>query len=120
MKGNGHRIRVLVILQLMNILYSLDSVLLKVVSVRWEAYGLFAFRTLLCLLAAVVLLAVYAVLWQKILSQVDLTVAYMCKGMIVFWGMVWAALFFDERISPFNILGTMVIFGGVYLVTANE
>ena len=113
-------IKVFLILQLMNILYSLNSVLIKIVSIRWDKEGLFQVTTLLILLAAFLLLALYALLWQKILSKVDLTVAYMCKGMVIFWGMLWAFLFFQEHISLFNILGTILIFGGTYLVTINE
>lgn len=114
------RIGVFIILQLMNILYSLDSVLIKVVSMKWQKEGLLAMQTLVLLVIAISILAGYALLWQKILSKVDLTVAYMCKGMIVFWGMLWAFLLFGEYISAFNILGTFLIFIGTYLVTANE
>lgn len=114
------RIGILLVLQLMNVLYSLNSVLIKVVSIRWDDSGLLQPITILILIGAILLLAVYALLWQKILSKVDLTVAYMCKGMIIFWGMLWAFLFFQERISLFNIIGTIIIFVGTYLVTSNE
>ncbi len=114
------KFEVFIVLQLMNILYSLNSVLIKAVSVRWEKNGLFAFMTLFLLALAIIVLGLYAILWQKILTKVDLTVAYMCKGMIIFWGMLWAFLFFQERITMFNLLGTVLIFIGTYLVTANE
>lgn len=119
LKGKNN-IGVFLILQFMNVLYSLNSVLIKVVSIRWEDAGLFQPITILLLMGAILLLAIYALLWQKILSKVDLTVAYMCKGMIIFWGMLWAFLFFQERISLFNIIGTIIIFVGTYLVTSNE
>lgn len=120
MKNGSGKIKIFLVLQLMNILYSLNGVLIKFVSLNWENKGLLSFHTLACLFPAVAVLAIYAVLWQKILSQVELTVAYMCKGMIVFWGMLWSSIFFDENISGFNILGTILIFWGVYLVTLNE
>ena len=120
MINNGSKIRIFIILQLMNILYSLNSVLVKFVSMKWENIGLFALPTLLLLLAAIAILGIYAILWQKILTKVDLTVAYMCKGMIIFWGMLWAFLFFKEQITLFNLLGTGLIFSGTYLVTMNE
>ncbi len=114
------KIIIFLLLQVMNILYSLDSVMIKMVSVRWEKNGLFSVSTLLLLTAAFAVLALYALLWQNILSRVDLTVAYMCKGMIIFWGMLWAFLFFKEKITLFNIIGTVIIFCGTYLVTTNE
>lgn len=120
MRVNNGRVGIILVLQLMNILYSLNSVLVKIVSIRWEKDGLFGFSTLSLLIGAVLIMAVYALLWQKILSKVELTVAYMCKGMIIFWGMLWAFLFFGENISLFNVIGTLLIFTGTYLVTANE
>ncbi len=119
-QDSNNMIGVFIILQLMNILYSLNSVLIKIVSVKWQAEGLFSFMTVLLLLAAIAILAIYALLWQKILTKVDLTVAYMCKGMIIFWGMLWAFLFFRENISVFNVIGTILIFAGTYLVSSNE
>ena len=115
-----NKVGIFIILQLMNILYSLNSVLVKFVSVKWEKMGLFALPTLLLLLAAVATLGIYAILWQKILTKVDLTVAYMCKGMIIFCCMLWAFLLFKEQITLFNLLGTGLIFSGTYLVTMNE
>ena len=105
---------------MMNILYSLDTVIIKMASLNWERAGLLTPSTLACFFVAGFGLAIYALLWQKILGKVDLTVAYMCKGMIIFWGMIWAALFFKENITFFNLLGTAFIFCGAYLVTVNE
>lgn len=120
MKINKEKIRIFLILQLMNILYSLNSVMIKVVSNRWESDGLFVFSTVSILIAAVFIMVIYALLWQHILSKVDLIVAYMCKGMIIFWGMLWAVLLFDEHIGILNMLGTVLIFCGTYLVSADE
>ncbi len=108
------------VLQVMNIVYSLNNVLIKVVADRWEKDKLFHFCTLSILAGAFIVLAIYAILWQRILSKVDLSVAYMCKGMIIFWGMLWAFMFFNEHISIYNILGSIIIFIGTYLVTLNE
>ena len=119
MKVNKEDIKIFLVLQLMNILYSLNSVLIKVVSNRWESDGLFVYSTVSVLMAAIFIMAIYALLWQKILSNVDLVVAYMCKGLIVFWGMLWAFLLFNEHIGVLNLLGAALIFCGTYLVTVN-
>lgn len=107
-------------LQIMNIVYSLSSVLIKCASLSWELNGFFSLKTISILFMAVAILGIYAALWQMILSKVDLSVAYMCKGMIVFWGVFWAALFFHEIISIFNILGTILICTGTFLVMKYE
>ncbi|MCR5331024.1 MAG: hypothetical protein K6E62_07540 [Lachnospiraceae bacterium] len=120
MESKRRKVFVIAALQLMNILYSLNSVLIKFVSMRWEKEGLFSVKTISLLAGAIAIMVVYAIIWQIILAKVDLTVAYMCKGMIIFWGMIWAYLFFDENISALNIFGTFLIFGGTFLVTSDE
>lgn len=120
MKQISEKIGIFLVLQIMNVLYSLNTVLIKLVSMKWESEGLFAVPTISLLFMAIAILAVYALLWQKVLTKVDLTVAYMCKGMIIFWGMLWAFLFFKEHITVINLIGTALIFIGTYLVTTNE
>lgn len=107
-------------LQLMNVIYSLNSVLIKRASMFWESQGLFSPSTMFLLLSAFFTLGIYAVIWQKILSKVELSIAYMNKGMIVFWGLLWASLFFGEKISLRNIIGTAIIFMGTLLVMKHE
>ena len=58
----------------------------------------------------------YAFVWQQILHF-----AYANKGVSLVWGMIWGALFFQEKITWNMILGAAVIFFGIYLVvTSNE
>lgn len=120
MKQNKHIIPVFIVLQGMNILFSLNGILIKTASDLWEKSGLFAIRTIMAFFGAIALLGIYAFLWQQILSRVELTVAYMCKGMTIFWGMLWSFVFFQEEITFFNILGVLMIFAGSILVTKYE
>ena len=63
----------------------------------------------------------YAFVWQQILHYLPLTFAYENKGVSLVWGMIWGALFFQEKITWNMILGAAVIFFGIYLVvTSNE
>lgn len=111
---------VFLILQLMNMIYSLNSVLIKITSMSWENCGFFDKHTLGLLLLALLVLAIYAVLWQMMLSRVELSIAYLSKGMVVFWGLLWSVVIFEERISIPNFLGTVMIFTGTVLVMRNE
>lgn len=107
-------------LQLLNIIYSLNSVLIKLTSLSWEKCGFFEKRTLGLLFLSLLALAVYAVFWQMILSKVELSIAYLSKGMVIFWGLLWSAMIFEERISIPNFLGTIMIFAGTVLVMRHE
>ncbi|MFG6339820.1 MAG: hypothetical protein K1W31_15810 [Lachnospiraceae bacterium] len=108
------------LMQIMNVIFSLNSVLMKLASISWQQEGLFAIKTVAILMAAVAVLGVYAVAWQAILSKVDLAQAYLNKGTVVFWGLVWSALVFREQITLFNIVGSVVIFIGLMMVNYHE
>lgn len=109
-----------VVLQFMNVIFSLDSVLIKCASASWENNGLFSINTISLLGLAIAVLAVYAVVWQMILGHVKLSVAYLSKGLVVFWGLLWSILFFQEKITWINLVGAALIFCGTLLVNEYE
>ena len=111
---------IFLIMQIMNVAFSLDMVLMKLASVSWQEEGLFACRTIMILFAAVAVLGFYAVAWQAILGKVDLSQAYLNKGTVVFWGLLWSAVIFHEQITPFNIAGSLIIFMGLLMVNYHE
>lgn len=99
------------------ILYSLISVVSKLTS-RFEAFSL----EFLALYAVVLLLlGVYALLWQQVLKRLPLLTAYVNKAVTIVLGMVWGLLFFGEPIKWNMLLGTAIIVTGVVLmVKADE
>lgn len=62
----------------------------------------------------------YAVVWQQILRYLPLSVAYANKPVGLAWGMIWGALFFQEKITWNMILGSLIIFIGIYLVVTAD
>lgn len=58
-------------------------------------------------------------LWQKLLKKVDLSIAYVNKGMLLFWSMIWSVVIFREEITILNIIGTIIIFVGIMVVNEN-
>ena len=57
--------------------------------------------------------------WQKLLKKVDLSIAYVNKGMLLFWSMIWSVVIFREEITILNIIGTIIIFVGIMVVNEN-
>ncbi|MBR5564919.1 MAG: EamA family transporter [Roseburia sp.] len=112
--------KIIIVLQIMNIIFSLNNVLVKCASSSWKENGLFHEKTIFLTCMAVFILACYAVLWQMILKQVNLSVAYLSKGLVVFWGLLWAYFIFDEKITLLNIIGAIVIFVGTLLINERE
>ena len=64
----------------------------------------------------ILVLAVYALLWQQIIKRVDLSVAYVNRSMAICWSMLWAVLFFGERITLQNIIGVVLVLSGTIIV----
>lgn len=67
-----------------------------------------------------VIMFVYAIVWQQILKRMPLTVAYANRPVTLIWGMVWGALIFKERITWNMILGAGIIFLGICLVVSEH
>lgn len=65
---------------------------------------------------SLVVMFVYAILWQQILKRVDMIVAYTNRLVAMIWGIVWGLLIFGESISIQNGIGTVVIIVGLYIV----
>ena len=60
------------------------------------------------------ILAIYALIWQQVLKKIPLTVAYACKGIGIFYGILWGVLLFGERIRPNMLTGAvLVLFGSL-------
>ena len=66
--------------------------------------------------ASILILGIYAILWQQILKKFSLTTAFFNKAVTIIWGMLWGVLFFKETITINMIIGTIVVLIGVGLV----
>ena len=68
----------------------------------------------------IVVLGVYAILWQQVRKKMPLTTAFSNKAVVIVWGMLWGALFFGEQIKWYMIVGSIIIFAGVVLVVSDD
>lgn len=68
----------------------------------------------------IVVLGVYAILWQQVLKKMPLTVAFTNKAICIVWGMLWGALFLGDQITWYKILGSLIVFPGVVLVVSSN
>ena len=65
----------------------------------------------------VLVMAVYAVLWQKVLEIIPLNIAYLCKSSTVGISLLYAYLLFGEHISLQNIIGCAMIIAGIMVLS---
>ncbi len=66
------------------------------------------------------ILFVYAIVWQQVLKHLSLTVAYASKGVGVLYGMMWGVLVFKETITWNMVLGAVFVLIGVYIYIFGE
>lgn len=73
-----------------------------------------------CFAGAIVVLGLYAILWQKVLSFMPLNKAFLCKSVTLILGLLVAHFVFSEVITLYNVIGTAFIFGGVIVLSWKE
>jgi small multidrug resistance pump len=97
-------------------IYSIVSVLSKVASQFLNTEGIFSFHFFLTVGLMLLALGIYAILWQRVLKGMELSVAYLNKGMQLFWSILWSVIIFREAISIQNIFGVILIIIGIWVV----
>lgn len=101
---------------IINLLYACVSIFTKLASqqefMSWEYVLAFA--------GAVMVMGVYAVLWQQVLKRIELSVAYMFKGTSIVFVMLLACLLFGEQITWNNIIGALIIIIGIVLFARGD
>jgi drug/metabolite transporter (DMT)-like permease len=58
----------------------------------------------------------YAVVWQRLLKHLDLSLVYSSKGLTLLWSLLWAVTVFGEAVTVQNILGCAVVLAGIILI----
>jgi drug/metabolite transporter (DMT)-like permease len=98
------------------LLYSVSAVCSKMAS----GYPVPSFGFVCWYGGALLLLGVYALVWQQVLKQLTLTTAFANKGATIVWGLLWGMLLFGESISLNMIIGAALVFVGILLVVASN
>lgn len=100
-----------IILLLINMLYACVSILTKYASQQ----EFMSWNYMVGLIGAVGVMGLYAVLWQQVLKRIELSLAYMFKGTSLIFVMLLANFIFGEQITWNNIVGAIIIVGGIVL-----
>ncbi len=106
----------ILILQLVIVIYTLSGVAAKGAA----GYEMFSWQFIFFYGLEMVILGVYAILWQQMIKRFDLSVAYANRSMAVLWSLVWAVVFFHEKITVNNVLGVLIVLAGTILVNTDE
>ena len=98
------------------LLYSFYTVLGKVAS----SYEFLSLKFCAFYCALILILFVYAFLWQQVLKKIPLSVATANKAITIIWGMIWSFLFFGENITAKKLVGAAIIILGITLLSLEE
>lgn len=110
------KIKQLIILQAIIMIYTLSSVVAKFAS--GEEFLTFKFIVFYGL--EILILGIYAILWQQIIKKFDLSIAYANKAMSLLWSLLWAILFFKESITVKNVIGVVIVIIGTIIVNSDD
>ena len=109
-------IKNIIILQVIIMIYTLSTVAAKFASneefLSWKFILFYGIEILI--------LGVYAILWQQIIKKFDISIAYANKAMSLLWSVVWAIVFFKEEITIQNIIGIIIVIIGTLIVNSED
>lgn len=103
-------------LHLAILIYTFSSVFSKITANSINENGLYSMSNIIFLALTFLSLAIYAVVWQQIIKKVDLTVAYVNKGVTIIWSLVWSAILFKETLNINSLIGASVVIIGIMVV----
>ena len=102
------------------VLFSLTSVFSKFASGFYNDGGLSSPFLYLFIFRMLATCGIYALVWQRVIKKFDLNVAYANRTVYIVWSQVWAVLIFHENLSVNNIIGIVILFIGVLVVTTHD
>ena len=116
MVGSWVKIKTLIFLHLLLLVYSCVGVFSKFAGMQTFLSVPFLFYYGVVLL----ILFVYAIVWQKIIKVLPLTTAFANKAVTIVWGIFLGAIIFGEAITLGKILGAILIILGIIFYTKSS
>ena len=104
------------LLQLIIMVYTLSTVAAKFASGK----EFLSFEFILCYGIEILILGIYAILWQQIIKRFDLSIAYANRAVGLLWSIVWAILFFNEVVTIKNVIGVVIVIIGTMIVNSDD
>lgn len=108
--------RDIIFLQIVLAVYAMGGIFSK----RAAAAEFLSFPFLLNYGMVLLILVVYAVLWQQILKRMPLTFAYSNKAVTTIWAIIYGMVIFNEQVTWNMIAGAVIIMIGIGIVSGDE
>lgn len=102
----------IILLQLVVMIYTFSNIVAKFASGK----ELFSPAFILLYGLEVVILGIYAILWQQMIKKFPLSVAYANRAMALLWSGIWAVFIFEEVLTWKQLLGMFLVVIGTLFV----
>mgnify|MGYP004539857213 CR=1 FL=1 len=106
----------LIILHINIMLFSFAGIFSKLTANSIGENGLFSIYTFIYAGLILVSCGIYAIFWQQNLKHFDVNVAYAHRSVYNIWSLLWSVLIFSETITVGNIIGTVLIIAGIWVM----
>ncbi len=70
--------------------------------------------------AVLLIMFVYAILWQQVLKVIPLSIASANKAITIIWGIIFGRLLFNEKIKWNMIIGSILILTGIFTLLTEK
>ena len=110
------KLKEIFILQIVIAIYTLSTVCAKFAS----GQEFMSFQFILYYGIEMMILGVYAIIWQQLLKKFDVSIAYANKAMGLLWSIVWAILIFNDTITIKNVIGVLIVIIGTIIVNNED
>ena len=109
-------IKDILVLQIVIAIYTLSTVMAKQASGKpLFSAGFFGFYG-----AELLILGIYALLWQQMIKKFELSVAYTNRAMALLWSLIWAVVIFKDNITVKNVIGVALVIAGTIIVNGGR
>lgn len=98
------------------LIYSLTGVCTRYAAM----YPFMSWQYVLFVLGVVGILGIYAILWQQIIQRIEISTAYMFRGLGLIFNLLFCYSLFSETITRNNIIGAIIIIVGITLFALSD
>lgn len=110
------KIKTLLFLHVILLLYSSSNIFSKLAGIQeFLSLQFFIYYGIVLLI-----LFIYAILWQKVIKLLPLTTAFANKAVTVIWGIVFGMFIFGESLSLGKVIGSILIILGIIFYTKSS
>ena len=112
-----HSLKDILFLQAVFFIYSLSWIFTKLASTRLADRDYLPFILLFGI--SIMILGLYAILWQQVIKKTELSIAYANKAVTLLFSLIWGVLIFKEVITLTKVAGIALVITGIIILIGN-